>query len=200
MAHFRYGRIDFARGCISTQNLLRVLMAGLLLVLLVGSACRKSQVVSEVPAPTPLATPTDEEPDLKLASEIELRRIHSGCEGCDDHSLILRRDANNIFADAFVIRTDLNTKKQRTGTLYAYYYNHLIQLIKSESVLELDDEYAMNWVDSLIVTLKISIGDRHKMIRTTSEGDVPLKLWGFFMAVDGAAAHIKWNDAPTNSR
>jgi hypothetical protein len=33
------------------------------------------------------------------------------------------------------------------------------------------------------------------MIRTTSEGNVPLKLWGFYMAIDGAAAHIKWDDA-----
>lgn len=180
------------------MNLLRVFIVGLVLVMLIGAACRKSQVVSEVAAPTAptaLPTPTDEEPDLKLASEIELRRIYSGCNGCDDHSLILRRDANSIFTDASVVRTNLNTKKQRTGTLYAYYYNHLIQLVKSESVFEMEDEYAMEWIDSLIVTLNISIGDRRKTIRTTSEGNVPLKLWGFYMAVDGAAAHIKWNDS-----
>ena len=184
------------------MNLLRVFIAGLLLVMLAGSACKKAQVVSEVPAatPTPLATPTDEDPDLKLASEIELRRIYSGCNGCDDHSLVLHREANNIFTDAAVIRTNLCTKKQRTGTLYAYYYNHLIQLIKSEDIFGMDNEYAMEWIDSLIVTLNVSVGERRKTIHTTSEGNVPLKLWGFYMAVDGAAAHIKWDDASTSRK
>jgi hypothetical protein len=162
-----------------------------------GCACKHSPPQSNMvkAAQSPLATPTDADPDLKTSSEIELRRINSGCEGCDDYSLTLRRNAGDIFADASVTRMTLQTQKQRTGTLSAYYYNHLIQLIKSEGIMDMDDQYAMGWVDALVVKLTISIGDRHKIIRTANEGKVPLKLWGLYLAIDGAVAQTKWNDA-----
>ncbi len=135
------------------------------------------------------------DPELKLASEIQLERIYSGCTDCDDHSLTLRRGGGDIFADATVIRTNLHTKQQREGKLSAYYYNHLIELIKSQGVIEMEDRYAMGWFDSLVVRMDISIGNRRKTIRTSNEGEVPLKLWGAFMAIDGAVARTKWNDA-----
>ena len=140
------------------------------------------------------STPTDDDPDLKLASEIRLERIYSGCIDCDDHTLTLRRGAGDIFADATVVRTNLHTKQQRQGKLSAYYYNHLIGLIKSQGIMEMEDQYAMGWVDSLIVKMNISIGDRRKSIWTSSEGHVPHKLWGLYMAFDGAVAHTKWSD------
>jgi hypothetical protein len=155
-------------------------------------ACKQTPKVLNAPN---ASTPTDDDPDLKLASEIRLERINSGCIDCDDHSLTLRRNAGDIFADAIVVRTNLHTKQQREGKLSAYYYNHLIQLIKSQGIMEMEDQYAMGWLDSLIVKMNISIGDRRKTIRTSSEGDVPLKLWGLYMAIDGAVARTKWNDA-----
>jgi hypothetical protein len=145
--------------------------------------------------PSTASTPTDDDPDLKLESEIQLERVYSGCIDCDDHSLTLRRSAGDTFADAIVVRTNLHTKQQREGKLSAYYYNHLIELIKLQGVMEMEDQYAMGWLDSLIVKMNISIGDRRKTIRTSNEGKVPLKLWGLYMAIDGAVAHTKWNDA-----
>jgi hypothetical protein len=59
----------------------------------------------------------------------------------------------------------------------------------------MDDQYAIGWEDALVVKLTISIGDRHKTIRTANEGEVPLKLWGLYLAIDGAVARTKWNDA-----
>ena len=136
---------------------------------------------------------SDSDPDLKLPSEIQLERVNHGCKDCDDHSITLRRDAGAIFADATVIRTNLPSKQQREGKLSAYYYNHLIALIKSQGVMDMDDTSAR--IDSLIVTMKISIGDRQKTIGPSSEGRVPPKLWGLYMAIDGAVAHTKWSDA-----
>ncbi len=186
------------RHYLSSMNLSRLLIVSLPLALLSGGwACKHNVAtnISGVAAQTPLATPTDADPDLKLGSEIELRRIYSGCRGCGDYSVTLRRAAGDIFADASAIRTDLDTNKQRHGTLSAYYYNHLIQLIRSQGIFEMGDEYAMGWEDALVVKLSISIGDRRKIIRTANEGEVPLKLWGLYLAIDGAVAQTKWNDA-----
>jgi hypothetical protein len=181
------------------MNVLRLLIVGFFFLIGSGGwACKHYRVTTNPPAvavQAPLATPTDADPDLKLASEIELRRIYSGCRGCGDYSVTLRRAAGDIFADASAVRTDLNTNKQRRGTLSAYYYNHLIQLIESQGILEMGDQYAMGWEDALVVKMSISIGDRHKVIRTANEGEVPLKLWGLYLAIDGAVAQTKWNDA-----
>jgi hypothetical protein len=159
------------------------------------AACKQTAKVVNTTNPNVVSTPTDDDPRLKAPSEIQLVRINSGCIDCDDHSLTLRRAAGDIFADASVIRTDLHTKKQREGKLSAYYYNHLIELFESQGVMEMDDQYAMGWEDALVVKMTVSIGDRHKTIRTANEGEVPLKLWGWYMAIDGAAARTKWNDS-----
>ena len=166
---------------------LRIVTVVLSVMLLCVVACKRTPSL-----PTP---GSDSDPDLKLASQIQLERINSGCTDCDDHSITLRRGAGDTFADAIVIRTNLHTKQQREGKLSAYYYNHLIGLIKSQGVMEMDDQYAMRWEDSLIVRMNISIGNRHKTIRTSNEGEVPPKLWGLYMAIDGAIARTKWNDA-----
>lgn len=156
------------------------------------NACKQTPKILNPPT---ASTPTDDDPDLTLASEIQLERVNSGCIDCDDHSLMLRRSAGDHFGDAIVVRTNLHTKQQREGKLSAYYYNHLIELIKSQGIMEMEDQYAMGWVDSLIVKINISLGDRRKTIRTSSEGKVPLKLWELYMAIDGVVARTKWNDA-----
>jgi hypothetical protein len=111
-----------------------------------------------------------------------------------DHSLALRRTAGDHFAAVSVVYTDLHTKKQRQGELSAYYYNKLLQLIKAQGFMEMNDEYAMGWLDSLIVKMSVMVGNKRKTIRTSNEGEVPLQLWGIYMAVDGAEAYTKWND------
>jgi|ERR1051326_42580 hypothetical protein len=169
------------------MKLLPIVIVGLAIALLGIAACKRGSKIPTADA--------NADSDLKLASVIELKRIHSGCIDCDDHSITLHRGAGNLFADAAVIRTDLHTNKQREGKLSAYYYNHLIELVKSQGVLEMNDEYATGWFDSLIVTMRVSIGDRKKTIRTSNEGEVPVPLWGIYMAVDGAVAYTKWNDA-----
>jgi hypothetical protein len=180
-------------------NLLRPLIVSLFVAILWGGyACKTHRVATNIPAvatPSPLTMPTDDDPDLKLASEIELRRVYSNCRGCGDYSITLRRGAGDIHADASVNRTDLDTNRQRHGTLGAYYYKRLIQLIKSQGILEMEDKYAMGTFDATVVKLSISIGDRRKVILTADEGNVPLKLWGLYLALDGAVAQTEWNDA-----
>jgi hypothetical protein len=180
-------------------NLPRPLIVSLFVAILWGgSACKTHRVANNIPAaatPSPLAMPTDDDPDLKLSSEIELRRVYSHCRGCGDYSITLRRATGDIFADASVIRTDLDTNRQRHGTLSSYYYTRLLQLIKSQGILEMDDKYAMGTFDATVVKLSISIGDRRKVILTADEGDVPLKLWGLYLAIDGAAAQTEWTEA-----
>lgn len=155
-------------------------------------------VSCSVPAPKevekpPLSFPEDD-PVLQQPSEISLERIHSGCTDCNDHSLTLRRASGDKFAPAIVTNIDLHTKKQRQGELSAYYYNKLLQLINSQGFMEMNDEYAMNWADALIVRMSVSIGDKRKTIRTNNQGEVPPTLWGIYMAVDGAVAQTKWRD------
>jgi hypothetical protein len=176
------------------NQLLRLVTISLSFALVIGlPACKHDQKIV-----TPLRaanSPTDDDPDLKLASEIQLERTNSDCRGCDFHSIALRRTGGDIFADVFVLDTNLDTGKQREGKLSAYYYNHLLQLLKSEGFMEMDDQYAMLWFDALNVKMTVSIGNRRKTIRTSNEGQVPLQLWGLYMAFDGAVARTKWNDS-----
>lgn len=46
------------------------------------------------------------------------------------------------------------------------------------------------------ITISVSIGDKHKVIKTRSEGDVPIQLWGIYYAIEGAATNVKWELAP----
>jgi hypothetical protein len=159
------------------------------------AACKHTAKVVNTTDPKLVSTPTDDDPDLNVPSEIQIERINSGCIDCNDHSITLSRTTGDKFASAVVVYTDLHTKKQRHGELSAYYYNHLLQLAKSEGLMEMSDEYAMGWRDALIVKMTVSIGNHRKTIRTSNEGRVPLHLWGFYMAVDGSVAHAKWNGA-----
>jgi hypothetical protein len=131
---------------------------------------------------------------LEQPSELTLERIYSGCIGCPDNKVTLRRERGAKFNEAVVTYTDLNTKKQRQGKLSAYYYNNLLKLIEAQGYFDMKDEYAMGWEDSLIVNMSVTVGDKRKVIRTRNEGEVPLQLWGIYMAVDGAVAHTTWKD------
>ena len=69
-------------------------------------------------------------------------------------------------------------------------------MIEAQDYFSLNNQYAMGWVDSVIVTISVSIGDKHKVIKTRSEGDVPIQLWGIYYALEGAATNVKWELAP----
>jgi hypothetical protein len=138
--------------------------------------------------------PVADTPDL--ASEIIFENIYSGCIDCPDRKLVLRREGSKQHEDAIVSETDLHTKKQRVGRLRAYYYNNLLRLIESQGYFDMKSQYAMEWEDSKIVTLAVSIGDRRKVIKTTSEGEVPIQLWGIYYAVEGTLANVKWDSSP----
>lgn len=126
------------------------------------------------------------------ASEISLERIFDGCSNCPDRKVVLRRDASKRFENATVIQTDLHSKKERYGELSAYYFNNLLKLIEGQGYFSMNNGYAMEWIDSLIVNIHVSIGDKHKTIRSRSEGHVPSQLWGIYYAIDGASANVKW--------
>jgi hypothetical protein len=132
----------------------------------------------------------DTVPDLP--SEITFERIYDGCEDCPDRKVVLRREGSKKFEEAMVSETDLHTKKQRQGRLRAYYYNNLLRLIESQGFFDMKNEYAAGVMDDGIVTLSVSLGEKRKLVKTRSEGDVPIALWGIYYALDGTLANVKW--------
>jgi hypothetical protein len=138
--------------------------------------------------------PLADTPDL--ASEIILENVHDGCLDCPDRKVVLRREGTKKQEDAIVSETDLHTKKERVGRLGAYYYNNLLRLIESQGYFDMKGQYAMDWVDSKIVTISVSVGEKRKVIKTRSEGDVPIQLWGIYYALEGTLANVKWESSP----
>ena len=134
-----------------------------------------------------------EAPSPSQISEITIERVYEGCEGCPDNKIVIRREQSDPreYKEATVVYTE-RAKKPRQGKLSSYYYDNLLKFIEAQKYFAMKDEYAMGWEDSLIVRTSVVIGDKRKVIRTRSEGDVPMELWGLFMAIDGAAAKTKW--------
>src|SRR6267154_3676637 len=128
-------------------------------------ACRQAPKHVDKTPPVVLDTPTENDPDLSVPSEIYIERINSGCIDCGDHSISLSRTKHDKFASAVIVYTDLHTKKERRGELSAGYYNRLLQLAKTEKVMKMDDTYAMGWEDAQIVKMTVTIGSRRKTIR-----------------------------------
>ena len=150
-------------------------------------------VVCSMCALTPNVTGQAEVDSLKdQYHEIALERIREVCLDCTDNKVILSRGRGNKFGDATVTYIDLRTKKQRQGKLSAYYFNNLLRFIESQGLFGMKDEYAMGWEDSTIVNLGVVSGDRHKTVKTRNEGEVPVQLWGIFMAIDGVVANAVW--------
>jgi hypothetical protein len=135
-------------------------------------------------------------PDFDLASEISFERIYDGCLDCRDRRIVLRRDALKKFDVATITETDLHSKKERHGKLRAYYFNNLLKLIEAQGYFNMNSQYAMGWADSLIVTISVRIGDKQKIIKTRSEGHVPIQLWGIYYAIDGALTNVIWRTSP----
>jgi hypothetical protein len=131
-----------------------------------------------------------------LASEISLERIYDGCEDCPDRKIVLRREGSKKFEDATVTEIDLHSKKERRGRLGAYHFNNLLRLIEAQGYFSMYKQYAMGVIDSVIVTIGVNIGDKRKVIKTRSEGDVPIQLWGIYYAIDGALGNVKWENRP----
>ena len=158
--------------------LIRVLT---MLVMLALLACGRAE-----------AQARDDEAAYDLPSEIVVERIFDGCIDCPDQKLILRREGGRKYGEAEVTRIDLHTKKEVRGKLGAYFYNNLLKLIEAQGFFGMKDSYAMGWEDSTIVNLSVAVGDRRKLVKTRSEGDVPAQLWGIYYAIYGAAAHMDW--------
>ena len=129
------------------------------------------------------------------ASEIIIQRIFDGCEDCLDRKTVLERTGAKKFEEATVTETNLHTKKQRRGKLRPYFYNQLLRLIEAQGYFQMQDDFAMGWEDSTIVTLSVTLGTKRKVIKTRSEGDVPIQLWGIYYAIDGALANVKWESS-----
>ena len=152
----------------------------------------------DVPA-SRLNKQSDEASNFDLTSEISFQRIYDGCEGCGDRKIVFQRDASKKFEDATVIETDLDSKTERHGKLNPYYFNHLLTLIEEQGYFSMSDEYAMGWVDSTMVSVRVRIGDKHKVIKTSNEGDVPIQLWGIYYAIEGAWAKVEWQTSSAQS-
>lgn len=131
-----------------------------------------------------------------LSSEISLTRIYDGCEDCPDRKVVLSRDGSKKFEDATVTEIHLHSKKERRGKLNAYYFNNLLKLIEAQGYFSMDNQYAMGWVDSVIVTIGVNIGDKRKVIKTRNEGDVPIELWAIYYALEGTLGNVQWEKSP----
>jgi hypothetical protein len=127
-----------------------------------------------------------------VASEISVERIHDGCLGCGDRKTVFRRAAAKRHEHATVTEIDLHSKTERQGELDPYYFNKLLRLIEEQDYFSMKGHYGMGWVDSLIVRIDVRVGDKHKRILTSNEGDVPIRLWGIYYAIEGARANVKW--------
>ena len=138
----------------------------------------------------PQQTADNANPDL--TSEISFERIYDGCLDCPDRKAVLKGEGSKKFEDATVTEIDLHSKKERRGRLSPYYFNNLLRLIEARGYFSMDNQYAMGWVDSVIVTIGVNIGDKRKVIKTRSEGDVPIELWGIYYAIEGALGNVKW--------
>jgi hypothetical protein len=67
-----------------------------------------------------------------------------------------------------------------------------MRLIESQGYFSMNDEYAMGWIHSTIVNLRVSVGDTSKTITTRNEGEVPPQLWGIYYAIEGVLDHVSW--------
>ena len=130
--------------------------------------------------------------DESFPTEITLERIYSGCLGCGDKRIALRTEGSRRFEDAIVTETELQSGKQRNGRLSSYYHSNLLRLIESQGYFAMNDQYAMGWIDSTNVKVRVSIGETSKEITTTNEGEVPRELWGMYYAIEGVLDHVKW--------
>jgi hypothetical protein len=140
-----------------------------------------------------MQTAVDTVPDS--ASEIILERIFDGCEDCPDRRIVLERAVAKNFEEATVTEIDLHTNKLRRGKLRAYFYNQLLRLVEAQGYFQMQGEYAMGWEDSGIVILSVTLAAKRKVIKTRSEGDVPIQLWGIYYAIDGTLANVKWESS-----
>jgi hypothetical protein len=136
--------------------------------------------------------------EFDLPSEISFERIYDGCDGCGDRKVVFQRVASKRFEEATVTETDLDSKTERQGKLNPYYFNNLLRLIEEQGYFGMSNQYAMGWVDSAMVRVGVRIGERHKTIETTNEGDVPIELWGIYYAIEGAWAHVDWRTSPVS--
>lgn len=130
--------------------------------------------------------------EFDLPAEISFERVYDGCDGCGDRKLVFQRAASKRFEEAITTETDLHSKVERQGKLNPYYFNNLLRLIEDQGFFEMNNQYAMGWVDAATVRVTVRVGDRHKTIVAGNEGDVPLQLWGIYYAIEGAAAKVKW--------
>ncbi len=139
---------------------------------------------------------TGREPKFTLITEIILERSFDMCLDCpnDSYKVIIQRGGSDIHKEVTVTYYNTKTKEQRQGNLSAYYYNNLIKLIEAQGYFEMKDGYALDWEDSLKVNLSITKEGKRKTVRTSHEGEVPIQLWGIYMAIDGVLAKSKWKD------
>ena len=133
---------------------------------------------------------------FELASEISFERIYDGCEGCGDRKVVIQRAASKKFEDATVTEIDLHSKTERQGKLNAYYFNKLIMLVEEQGYFSMNNQYEMGWEDATMVRVGVRIGEKRKIIVSRNEGDVPIKLWGIYYAIEGALANVDWRTSP----
>jgi hypothetical protein len=136
--------------------------------------------------------PSDATVDPALRSEIMFKRINGYILNRPFLEIVLRREDSKKFGDAIVTETELHTKKQRQGKLAASHYNDLLTRLEAQRYFCMKDEYAMEWVDSMNVTMSVSVGDKRKVIKTTNEGAVPSQLRLIYSAVDSALRKVRW--------
>ena len=176
------------------STVMKTLAASIAFMLLFSASCRS--VGQKL---VPIVKQTLKDQNLNQVSEIVLERVYSGCSDCPDHRLTLIREKDDEFSDVKVTYVELHSKTQREGKLLAYYYNTLLKVLELQKYSDMNNEYAMNWEDAVQTKITVKLGETVKTIRTSNEGEVPIELRNIYLAIDGAASHVKWTDGnPSN--
>jgi hypothetical protein len=158
---------------------LRGLLVGLAIALFLALAATGC-----APRPRGLTAPYVDVPRTDITA-IELMK--SGCYGtCPAYTVRFTADGHATYAgDMYAPRIG------RFAGLADF--ERLAAWIDSQHPETLEDGYATGWIDSQRVTLIVERGTRRKVVTTANESEIPLRLEGMILALDGETERVRWS-------
>ncbi|GEM_PF-4574862 len=138
------------------------------------------------PRPRGLATPYVDVPRTDITA-VELRK--SSCFGtCSAYTVRFTADGRATY--------DGEAYAPRVGRFAGLAdFERLAAWIDSQHPETLDDGYAMGWIDSQRVTMIVERGTRRKAVSTANESEIPLRLEGMILALEGETERVRWSGA-----
>jgi hypothetical protein len=103
---------------------------------------------------------------------------------------------------AYTVRFTADGRATYAGDMYAprlgrfaglVDFERLAAWIDSQHPEALDDGYATGWNDTQRVTLIVERGPRRKVVTTAHESEIPLRLEGMILALEGETERVRWS-------